>query len=108
MIFVLKDTQVQEWDRAVSSHILRDASGDADDSNHVQVRESAAPAQFTSGSGSSSGSTAGATVSSADVLDSSYKPWPLEKLQMYFHYCRQNNDPQMVRPCDVPVQQTAP
>jgi DNA helicase MCM9 len=68
LIFVLRDTQRDDWDRAVSSHILRDASGDVECRKRV-------------GEG-------GGAVQAA---------WALDKLQMYFHQCRQQPSPEMVR-----------
>lgn len=90
IIFVLKDTQVEEWDRAVSSHILRDASGE--DAN--RAREEAASQSLPPSSGSSSGAGAAASFHGSSAEK---EPWTLEKLQMYFHHCRQKNSPEMVR-----------
>lgn len=73
MIFVMRDTQRDDWDRAVSSHILQDASS-AKSVSGYEIDAAAAPA-----------------------------PWSLEKLQMYFHHCRQRPSPTMVRSCFVGI-----
>eukprot|EP01043_Picozoa_sp_COSAG02_P020923 COSAG02_NODE_1047_length_14982_cov_4.007929_4_plen_513_part_00 len=101
MIFVLKDNQVQEWDRAVSSHILRDSSG-ADSEHECAVSSAALTRPSTAGSdfetmGDSGLKTEEAATGSHGVFDLSHKAWSLEKLQMYFHHCKQNYKPQMVR-----------
>jgi DNA helicase MCM9 len=94
IIFVLKDTQVEEWDRAVSSHILRDASGE--DANRAREEATSQSLPIPPGSGSGSGAGASATASLHDS-SAEKEPWTLEKLQMYFHHCRQKNSPEMVR-----------
>jgi DNA helicase MCM9 len=101
MIFVLKDNQVQEWDRAVSSHILRDSSG-ADSEHECEVSSASITHPSTDGSDfetmvGSGLKTGEAAIDSQGVSDLSHKAWSLEKLQMYFHHCKQNYQPQMVR-----------
>ena len=63
----LRDTQLDEWDRAVSSHILRDACVRVD------------------------------SIESVDQTGEKQALWSLEKLQMYFHFCKQQPHPTMVR-----------
>ena len=102
MIFVLKDNQVQEWDRAVSSHILRDASGadsaDACEDPSASIVHQSTTAGSDFGTGHDLDTDLMTTgIKGERASDFSQKPWALEKLQMYFHHCKQNYNPQMVR-----------